>query len=104
MDDITRLDNLKLLLDLSVYEDGNDRVLELYLNRAENYIKGYCNVQVISTELQEIAEDIAVFNYRNKGVENIKSEGKGSLSESYRDDLPQDIIRKLNNYRRLRFI
>ena len=104
MDDITRLDNLKLLLEIDLNDNDFDGILELYLRRAENYIKSYCNLVTLSNELNDLAEDIAVFNYRNKGIENIVSEGKGSLSESYREDLPPDIIRKLNNHRRVKFV
>ncbi|WP_404443441.1 phage head-tail connector protein [Sutcliffiella horikoshii] len=104
MEDITRLDNLKILLDKALDETDEDSVLTLYLNRAENYVKSFCNITELNSELIEIAEDIAVFNYRNKSVENLVSEGKGSLSETYREDLPPDIIRKLNNHKRLRFI
>ncbi|ARK30773.1 phage head-tail connector protein [Halalkalibacter krulwichiae] len=96
--------NIKALLDLKDNDNSEDNVLLIYLTRATNHVLTYCNVKELNSSLEELAEDIAVFNYRNKGVENIVSEGKGSLSESYRDDLPPDIIRRLNENRRMRFV
>ncbi|WBL16373.1 phage head-tail connector protein [Sutcliffiella sp. NC1] len=93
------------LAKLSKLLDEDDfEMLEIYLGRAQNHVKSYCNLSELNETQQEIAEDIAIFNYRNKGVENIVSEGKGSLSESYRNDLPPDLIRRLNQHRRMRFV
>ncbi|MDX5474511.1 MAG: phage head-tail connector protein [Bacillaceae bacterium] len=96
MDSLTKL---HILLD----EDDFD-LLEIYFSRAVNHIKSYCRLNELDETQTEIAEDIAIFNYRNKGVENIVSEGKGSLSESYRNDLPPDIIRRMNEHRRMKFV
>lgn len=99
------MDNIASILEVNRYDDvSQDKQIELYLKRAFNQVLLYCRQKELTLSLQEIAEDIAVFNYRNKGVENIVSEGKGSLSESYRDDLPPDIIRRLNENRRMRFV
>ncbi|MEC1725855.1 phage head-tail connector protein [Schinkia azotoformans] len=96
------LDNVKLILDIN--DTSKDSILNLYIGRSTNFIKNYCNITEIPESLNGVIEDIAVFYYRNKGVENIQSEGKGSLSESYIKSLPADIVSELNNYRRMNFI
>ena len=95
------LENVKTLLGIS--DTSQDSLLNLYILRAEQFVKTYCNIEEIPTELDHVIEDIAVFRYRMNGVENIKSETKGSLSETYRDSLPDDIIAVLNRYRRVIF-
>jgi hypothetical protein len=101
---MSSLDNVKLILEIDLDDESEDDLLNLYISRASNFVKSYCSVTEISSELAELVEDIAVYNYRNKGIENIKSEGKGSLSESYRDSLPKDYIQRLNQHRRLKFV
>jgi hypothetical protein len=95
------IDNVKILLGIS--DNSQDDLLNLYISRAEQFVKTYCNIEEIPTELKSVIEDIAVFRYRMNGVENIKSESKGELSETYRDSLPQDILSQLNRYRRVIF-
>ena len=95
------IDNVKILLGIN--DTSQDTLINLYLSRATNFVKNYCNIEEIPSSLDEIIEDIAVYLYRNRGVENIKSESKGSLSETYRDSLPDDIIAVLNRYRRVIF-
>ncbi|MGX2959501.1 phage head-tail connector protein [Peribacillus sp. JNUCC 23] len=97
------LDNLKLIIGRDTIDDQKSDLLQLYLSRAENFVLDYCNQEEMKPSMYEIAEEIALFNYRNKGVENMKAESKGKLSESYRDDLPKEIYKRLNNHRRMRF-
>ncbi|MGZ0086346.1 phage head-tail connector protein [Caldibacillus thermoamylovorans] len=96
------LDNIKTLLGIS--NNTQDNLLNLYLTRATSFVKNYCNIDVIPAELNEVIEDIAVYRYRMNGVENVKAESKGSLSETYRDSLPDDIIAQLNRYRRVKVV
>ncbi|MBE2926592.1 head-tail connector protein [Anoxybacillus flavithermus] len=95
------LENVKTLLGIS--DNSQDDLLNLYISRAEQFVKTYCNIEEIPTELNSVMEDIAVFRYRMNGIENVKSETKGSLSETYRDSLPDDILSQLSRYRRVIF-
>lgn len=101
---MTSIDHLKLLLDIELFEHSEDMILELYLSRARNFVLNECNLKELNSAQEELAEDIAVFKYRNKGIENVVSESKGSLSESYRDGLPSDLIQALNSHKRLKFV
>lgn len=99
---MSQLQNVKLILDLS--DTTEDGVLSLYLSRAANFVLSYCNVEDLTPPLEEIVEDIAVYSYRNKGIENVKSETKGSLGESYHERLPDDYYSRLNRHRRMKFV
>jgi hypothetical protein len=96
------LDNVAVLLEVDYVE--KKQLLDLYLTRAIRFIKSYCNIAEIPEDLFSTVEDITIFLYRNQGIENIVSEGKGSLSESYRETLPSNIYKTLNEYRRMKFI
>ncbi|REJ23698.1 MAG: DNA-packaging protein [Bacillaceae bacterium] len=96
------IENMKI--PLGINDTSQDPVLNFYLSRATNFVKEYCNIEEINSPIGEIVEDIAIFLYKNKGVENIQSETKGSLSETYRENLPPYLVSRLNNYRRMKFI
>jgi Phage gp6-like head-tail connector protein len=98
-DHFEAIENIKTILEIN-----DDAIVTLYLSRAIRFVKGYCNVTEVPVDLYDLLEDLAVYFYRRKGVENIKSEGKGSLSESYRDGLPDDYIQSLNQHRRMKFV
>lgn len=95
------LDNVKILLGIT--DNSQDALLNLYLSRATNFVKNYCNIDEIPSSLDEVIEDIAVIRYRLHGVEGVKSETKGSLSETYIESLPTDVINQLNCHRRVIF-
>jgi hypothetical protein len=97
------LDNVRILLEKAYIEPEEEDLINLYISRATNFVLSYCNVDETTPSLDEIIEDITVLKYRLKGVEGIKTESKGSLSETYIESLPADIINSLNQHKRLRF-
>jgi len=99
---MSNLENVKTLLKID--DPTQDTLLNLYINRATQFAKTYCNIpdeDPIPAGLNGVIEDIAILKYRLNGVEGIKSEGKGSLSESYIEDLPPYIKAELNKFRRI---
>ncbi|WP_407268957.1 phage head-tail connector protein [Radiobacillus sp. PE A8.2] len=101
---MAELSNVKALLGIDESDTSKDGVINLYISRATNYVLGYLKIEEIPSALIDVVEDIAVFKYRQKGVENIKSEGKGSLSESYIESLPEDIKDQLKSHRKVRIV
>jgi hypothetical protein len=105
MDEVAIEESIQNVIDiLEVDYMDNEKLVRKYLNRAIKYVKSYCGITEIPESLYETVEDITIFRFRGKGIENIKSEGKGSLSESYIESLPTDIIKQLNQHRRLKFV
>jgi len=89
---------------LEINSSDNERLLNLYLTRAIDLVKNECNIKILPVDSFSLIEDISIFLYRNKGIENIKSEGKGSLSEAFHESLPKDYISRMNKFKRLRFL
>ncbi|WP_158735148.1 head-tail connector protein [Alteribacillus sp. YIM 98480] len=96
------LTNIKLIIGIS--DDSKDDLLNLYISRAESFVKQYCNIEELNEVQSAIVEDMTVYLYRNNGIENISSESKGSLSETYRDLIPDHLIKALNSHKRMRYI
>jgi Phage gp6-like head-tail connector protein len=104
MDLVKSLENVRILLGLDYLESKQEDLINLYLSRATNFVKSYCKVTEIPLDLETVIEDIAVIKFRLHGVEGVKSEGKGSISETYIESLPADIINQLNTYRSIKVL
>lgn len=76
-------------------------LLEFYSHNAQDFIFDYCKITEIPPSLYTIITEMIVFQYRQKGVENISSEGKGSLSESYITEYPPNIMNRLKSHRKI---
>ena len=98
------IEKLRLITGSDILDARTEALLQMYYRKAENFVLGYCNEEIATPVLIEIAEDIALFNYRNIGVENIISETKGRLNDNYRKSLPPEIYKRLNDNRRMRFV
>ncbi|MCY9096361.1 MULTISPECIES: phage head-tail connector protein [Bacillus subtilis group] len=96
------LENVKTLIPIKKDDVSKDDILILFIKRAEETVLGYCNLDELKPGMQSIVEDIAIIYYRNRRVQNLKGQTKGSLSETYRDDLPPTIYKRLNRFRRLK--
>jgi hypothetical protein len=106
MDESQKLDiieNAKLILDMQL-EYQKDGLLNLFLTRAIDYTLNYCKIDEIPPSFHSLIEEMIVFQYRQKGVENVQSEGKGSLSQSFISEYPPNIMNRLQPYSRVKFL
>lgn len=94
------LNNVKLLLELDLADTKEDALIELYIKRSNDFIINYCKVDKVPHILQSTVEEMATFSYRQKGVENIDNESKGSLKEQFLTRYPNNIMTILNDYKR----
>ncbi|MFJ7680344.1 phage head-tail connector protein [Peribacillus sp. NPDC097198] len=102
-DTLDAISKLKILLGIEDTNENSDK-LELYLSGACDYILNYCRIEAIPIALTSTLLKMAAFDYRAHGLDNVKSETKGRLSESYITDYPPNIMNQLNPYRRIRVI
>lgn len=93
------LENVKVLLEINSEDVSKDALINLYIQRAKDFIMNYCEVDKIPFILNSTIEEMTTFSYRQKGVENINSEGKGSLTEKYLHSYPSNIMTVLDNYK-----
>lgn len=74
---MTQLEKLKQLLGIT--DDSKDFVLEFTIERIEDTIKNYCNIEEIPAELNNIVLSMAMELYR---IENFGSEEVGKTIKS----------------------
>lgn len=83
-------------------------MIDIYAENAQDYVVDYCgfkdDLSDMPRSLNSVLVDMIVFQARNNGVENLKAEGKGSLSESYLTEYPPNIMNRLNRYCRVKFL
>ncbi len=83
------LDIMKQLLGI----EGSDKdfVLQHYLSKSENIIKGYCGIDDILEQYECTIIDYAIYLYRNRDAEGITSQSQGSRSATFTHDIPETI-------------
>lgn len=104
MDTEQSLTNIKTILGMVQTDESKDDLLNLYITRAKNFALKYCHLDAIPDDMVPLVEDMALFRYRNKGVENLSSSVEGALSENYMENFPDDYLTQLDQYKKLIFI
>lgn len=79
-------------------------LLEQLLEDAETEILDYCNREVLLPRMLGLQRELAVIYYNRLGSEGESSRSEGGVSVSYSTDIPKNIKRRLNSYRRLKAV
>lgn len=79
-------------------------LLEQLLEDAEFEILDYCNREVLLPRMLGLQRELAVIYYNRLGSEGESSRSEGGVSVSYSTDIPENIKRRLNSYRRLKAV
>lgn len=95
-----RLDKLKILIGIAATNTGEDDLLELLLEDAENSVLDIIGRDILPERLESVVVQLAVIAYNRRGTEGAVSQGEGGVSVSYLDALPPDMRKRLQNYPR----
>lgn len=96
------MDNIKLLLG-SAAENFSDAQITLCYEMATAEIESYCN-RLLDTELELIAQRIAVIKLLRLNTEGLTSANFSGVSESYLDGYPAEIMNVLNRKRKVKVL
>ena len=80
-----------------------DETIALCLKWAMAEVEAYCN-RAIDTELEFIAQRIAVIKLNRINTEGLASQAYSGVSESYIDGYPADILATLNRKRKIKVV
>ena len=80
-----------------------DDQIALCLKLAITEIETYCN-RIITTDLEFIAQKIAIIKLNRLGTEGLTSQSYSGVSENYIDGYPAEILAILNRKRKLKVI
>ena len=90
-------------LQVRLKEEDTD-LLEQLLEDAEAEILDYCNRDVLLPRMLGLQRELAIVYYNRLGSEGESSRSEGGVSVSYSTDIPENIKRRLNSYRRLKAV
>lgn len=79
-------------------------LLEQLLEDAEFEILDYCNRDVLLPRMLGLQRELAIIYYNRLGSEAESSRSEGGITISYSTDIPENIKRRLNSYRRLKAV
>lgn len=82
------LDLMKTLLGIT---DTSDNILNHYLQKSQNAIKSYCNIDLIPEQYNSSIVDLAIFYYKNRNNEGIIQQSQGSRSRTLEKGIPESI-------------
>lgn len=94
-----QIDKLKVRLN-----EEDTAILEQLLEDAETEILDYCNRDVLLPRMLGLQRELAIVYYNRLGSEGESSRSEGGVSVSYSTDIPENIKRRLNSYRRLKAV
>lgn len=96
------IEEIKLLLG-DAADNYSDAQIGLCLKLALAEVEAYCN-RTIDTELEIIAEKIAVIKLNRLNTEGLLSQAYSGVSENYVDGYPADILTVLNRKRKIKVL
>ncbi|WP_305153805.1 phage head-tail connector protein [uncultured Clostridium sp.] len=79
-------------------------LLEQLLEDAESEMLDYCNREELLPRMLGLQRELAIIYYNRLGSEGEASRSEGGVSVSYSTDIPENIKRRLNSYRRLKAV
>ncbi|MGW9529661.1 phage head-tail connector protein [Paenibacillus terrae] len=85
------MDLMKRLLSMEPTDISKEHILIHYLNKAKSNIIGYCNVNVLPTEYDDVMVDYAVYLYKNRDSVGLINKQEGERSATYESGIPASI-------------
>ena len=98
---MTTLELLKLELGA---DETQEPLLQRYMDKAVNKVMNFTkrDKAYVEKELQNQVIYLAIILYNRKGTEGLKSQSYSGVSETYVEDIPNEIKRDLYAYRLLK--
>lgn len=98
---MTTLELLKLELGA---DKTQEPLLQRYMDKAVNKVMNFTkrDKAYVEKELQNQVIDLAIILYNRKGTEGLKSQSYSGVSETYVEDIPNEIKRDLYAHRLLK--
>ena len=96
------IEEIKILLGEAA-ENYTEPQIELAYRMAAAEVEDYCN-RDLDTVLEFEAAKIAVISLNRSGTEGLGAQGYSGISESFLNDLPEDIKRVLNRKRKIKVV
>lgn len=90
-------------LELGITDTSKDDLLKLYISKCMNRIMDITRQakEYVLENLQYTVVDLVIIMYNRRGSEGAASTSASGMSESYLNDIPEDIKKQLYGHRKL---
>ncbi len=85
------LELMKLLLGIQTTDNSLDGVLNIFVTKATAIITGYCNVDILLENYNNVVAQYAVYLYKNRDSEGLTQKTEGEKSVVYEGAIPASI-------------
>ena len=82
---------MKLLLGISTTDTSLDEILNIFITKATAIIMGYCNVDILPENYNNVIAQYAVYLYKNRDSEGLLKKTEGERSVIYEGAIPASI-------------
>lgn len=93
------LEKLKTLLNIT--NSDSDGLLRILLDFTEEEVVNYTHSNDLA-KLENVIISIAIWKYNRLGSEGLNSENYSGVSFSYLNEYPDNILKQLQSYRRIK--
>lgn len=93
-----------LKLELDIEDEQEDKLLQRYVDKATKRIMNFTKREeaYVEKELAEAVIDLSIIYYNRRETEGLKSRAYSGVSETYIEDIPNEIKRDLYAHRLLK--
>jgi len=98
------LEKVKIIVEIDETDKSEDGLLKIYIKNAMDYIYDYTKIEEIPESLNSVIIEMVVYQYQQRGVENMSTESMGAMYQSFIQEYPGNIRKRLNSYRRALFL
>jgi hypothetical protein len=95
---MTILQRLQTLLGVT----DKDALLTILIEDAQIEFKNYCNRTDVPEATASLITQMVIYRYNQLGSEGIASQSYSGISQSFTSTYPENIIKQLNTYRKLK--
>lgn len=96
------LERIKLLLNIT--DDSKDALLNELIERVEEFILNYTNNADCLDSLGGAESQMVIYDYNRLGTEGLTSENYSGVSFGYTAGYPDDIMKQLKKFRKVKVI
>ena len=101
---MTILQRVKTLLGLATLDISKDAILNILIEDSTQEFLNYTNCVTAPLTADTTISQMVIYKYNRQGSEGLASTSYSGISESYLTDYPDNLIKQMNKYRRLKVL
>ncbi len=89
------IEKVKLLLDRP---ELSEDLIQLFIDRAEADIRGFCNIDELPEEVEAAVCELAVLYFSKRGLDGVSNYSEGGISYGFEKGIPENVKSRLRPF------